>query len=118
MKIALVAVAGALGALSRWGIGTWVGSRAFPWSTLSINVVGSFLLGLTLRAAMIRGWPDTTTVPVAVGFLGAFTTYSTFSYEVTDLLRDDRAGTALAYVALSLAGGLLAAAVGYAAASR
>ena len=62
-----------------------------------------------------RHWPDTTAA-VAVGFLGAFTSFSTFSYEVQDLLRTDRSGAAAAYVALSLLGGVLAAAAGYVAA--
>ena len=116
MKVVLIAVAGAAGALSRYGVGTWVGTRTFPWATLGINVIGSCALGAVLRLGSLRGWPDTTTAPIAIGFLGAFTTFSTFSYEVQDLLRTDRAGAAAAYVGLSLIGGVLAAAVGYAAA--
>jgi CrcB protein len=113
----LVAVAGAAGALSRYGIASAVGARWFPWATLSINVTGSFLLGALVRAAAARGWPDTTTVPIAVGFIGAFTTFSTFSVETHTLLRDGRAVAALAYVATSVLAGLGAAALGYALAS-
>ena len=113
MKVLLIAVAGAAGAVSRYGIGRWVGTHTFPWSTLGINVVGSFALGLVLHASNLRHWPDTSTAAVAVGFLGAFTTFSTFSYEVQDLLRTDRAGAA-GYIGLSLIGGVLAAAAGYA----
>lgn len=116
MKVALLAMAGALGAAARYGIGAAVGLRTFPWTTLGINLVGSFLLGLVLRVGALRHWPDTTTVPLAVGFLGAFTTFSTFSYEVHSLLRTDRAGAALTYAVLSVGGGLAAAAAGYAAA--
>jgi fluoride exporter len=114
VKVVLVAVAGAAGALSRYGIGVVVGVRSFPWSTLGINVAGSFLLGLVLVLGEERGWPETTTVPLAVGFLGAFTTFSTFSYETFTLARTDRAGTAAVYVTLSVVGGLIAAAAGYA----
>jgi CrcB protein len=114
VKVVLVAVAGAAGALSRYGIGVVVGVRSFPWSTLGINVAGSFLLGLVLVLGDERGWPETTTVPLAVGFLGAFTTFSTFSYETFTLARTDRAGTAAVYVTLSVVGGLIAAAAGYA----
>lgn len=114
MKVLLIAVAGATGAVSRYGIGRWVGAHTFPWSTLGINVVGSFALGLVLHASNLRHWPDTSTAAVAVGFLGAFTTFSTFSYEVQDLLRTDRAGAAAGYIGLSLIGGVLAAAAGYA----
>jgi len=48
MKVGLVAVAGALGALARYGIGTAVGARDFPWATLSINLAGAFALGFVL----------------------------------------------------------------------
>jgi CrcB protein len=114
VKIALIAVAGATGALSRYGLAMAVGVRSFPWTTWGINLVGSFLLGLVLRLGDLRDWPDTTTIPLAVGFLGAFTTFSTFSYEVHALLRTDRAAAAVAYAVMSVVGGLAAAAVGYA----
>jgi CrcB protein len=116
MQVVLIALAGAAGALSRYGIGNAIGGRSFPWATLGVNLVGSFALGLVLHLARLRGWPDDVTLPIAVGFLGAFTTFSTFSVETFDLLRTDQAAEALAYVGLSVAGGLGAAALGYAAA--
>jgi hypothetical protein len=75
---ALVAIASAVGALARYAIGRAVGVRSFPWATLGINLTGSFLLGLVLALGVQRDWPDTTTIPLAVGFLGAYTTFSTF----------------------------------------
>ncbi|MSO86104.1 MAG: CrcB family protein [Acidimicrobiia bacterium] len=116
MKVALLAVAGAAGALTRYGVGNWFGTRTFPWSTLGINLVGSFALGVILQLGDLRGWSDTRTTPLAVGFLGAFTTFSAFSYEVQELLRADRIGSAAGYVALSVGGGVLVAFAGYAAA--
>ncbi|MBA3605420.1 MAG: fluoride efflux transporter CrcB [Actinomycetota bacterium] len=113
MTAVLVAVAGALGALTRYGLGRAVGARAFPWVTLSINVSGSFLLALLLTLGLARQWPATTSIPLAVGFLGAYTTFSTFSYETFALIRDDRLPAAIVYVASSVVGGLLAAAAGY-----
>ena len=113
---ALVVIAGAVGALTRYAIGRAVGVRSFPWATLSINITGSFLLGLVLAWGVERRWPDTTTVPLAVGFLGAYTTFSTFSYETFTLLRTHREMTAMVYVLCSVVGGMLAAACGYAAA--
>jgi CrcB protein len=116
VQVILIAVAGAAGALSRYGISSAVGGRSFPWATVGINLVGSFALGLVLHLARLRGWPDEVTIPIAVGFLGAFTTFSTFSVETFDLLRTDQAPQAALYVGLSVAGGLAAAALGYAAA--
>ena len=112
-KAVLVSIAGAVGALSRYGIGVAVGVRSFPWATLGINLAGSYLLGVVLVVGDRRAWPETATVPLAVGFLGAFTTFSTFSHEAWTLARTDRAGTAAVYVAASVAGGVLAAAAGY-----
>lgn len=113
LRVALVAVAGAFGAVSRYWIGSAIGVRSFPWATLGINVVGSFLLGLVLGGPGATRWSDTATTAVAVGFLGAFTTFSTFAFEATALVRDDRAGAALAYVATSVVVGLGASAVGF-----
>jgi len=113
MKVALVGMAGAAGALVRYGLGVAVGVRSFPWATLGINLTGSFLLGLVVTAGTERGWPETTTVPIAVGFLGAYTTFSTFSFETYTLLRTDHVATASIYVAVSMVGGILAAALGY-----
>ena len=76
-------------------------------------MAGSFLLGVVLGGPGASRWSATATTAVAVGFLGAFTTFSTFAFEATALLRDDRAGAALAYVASSLVLGLVASAAGF-----
>lgn len=112
-RVGLIALAGALGVLSRYGLAQAVGPRSFPWTTLGINVLGSFLLGLVLAGPIAASWSSDATTAISVGFLGAFTTYSTFAFETTTLLRDDRPGVALAYVAASLAIGLGASALGY-----
>jgi len=114
MRAALVAVAGAAGALTRYAIGRLTGDRSFPWSTLGINLTGSFLLGLLLSLGLMRRWPESVTVPLTVGFLGAYTTFSTFSYETYTLVRTDRTAVAALYVALSVVGGVLVACAGYA----
>jgi CrcB protein len=110
--LVLIAIAGAAGALTRYGVGSAVGVRTFPWATLAINVVGSFLLGFLLQAAPGR-LSDDVRLALGVGFLGAFTTFSTFSYETVTMLRDGRTGVALAYVAASVVVGIGAAALGY-----
>jgi CrcB protein len=111
---ALIALAGAAGAMTRYQIGLAAGGRSFPWATLGINLLGSFLLGLLLEVAHDRDWPDTTTLPLGIGFLGAFTTFSTFSVETQTMLRDGRTTAAASYVAASVIGGIAAAALGYA----
>lgn len=110
----LVAVAGAAGAVLRWRIGAAVGVRSFPWATLGVNVVGCFALAVVLAGPGASRWSPTTTTAVAVGLLGAFTTFSTFGYETFTLLRTDQPARAAAYVGLSLAGGLAATALGWA----
>lgn len=114
----LIAIAGAAGALARYGIGIAVGERTFPWVTLGINLTGSFFLGFVLAFGLERGWSEAMTVPIAVGFLGAYTTFSTFSHETFTLARTDRVPLAAIYVAVSLIGGVIAAGAGYALARR
>lgn len=108
-----VAVAGAVGALLRWRIGVAVGVRTFPWATLGVNVVGCFALAAVLAGPGADRWSPATTTAVAVGLLGAFTTFSTFGYETFTLMRTDQPARAAAYVGLSLAGGLAATALGW-----
>jgi CrcB protein len=114
VKVALLAVAGAAGALTRYGIGSAVGAREFPWPTLGINLTGSFALGYLLRAGDLRGWSELVTLSLGVGFLGAFTTFSAFSVETQSMLREGRGAAAAIYVCASLVGGVATAAAGYA----
>lgn len=113
MTTVAVAVAGAIGAVVRYRIGVLVGVRTFPWATLGINVSGSFFLALVLAGPAASRWSPSMTAAVAVGLLGAFTTFSTFGYETVTLVRDDRLGLAAGYVTVSLVGGLSATALGY-----
>ncbi|MBA2283162.1 MAG: CrcB family protein [Acidimicrobiia bacterium] len=115
MQLALVALFGAAGACARYGLGVATNAQAaaFPWTTLAINVAGSFALGLVLGGGPGRLSPQLVTA-AGTGFLGAFTTFSTFSHETQTMLRDHRASAAAAYVALSVVGGIAAAAAGWA----
>ena len=113
MRVFLIGIAGAVGALARYGIGVATGTRTFPVATLGINLFGSFLLGLLLHRAPVRLSEDTR-LALGVGLLGAFTTFSTFTNETLALARDGRIGTAVLYLSLSIVGGLTAAAIGYA----
>jgi len=109
-----VCLGGAAGSGARYLITHWVSERTnagFPWGTLCVNVVGSFLLGAVLQlAATPRSFSPTAQVALTVGVLGGFTTYSTFNQEMlTSLQRGAWAMTAailLATVVGCLAGGL------------
>jgi CrcB protein len=103
----LLAVGGGAGANARFWFGRWVaelqvrhGGVTFPWGTFLINVSGSALLGLL--AALCLGHADPARrvwyVFLGTGFCGGFTTFSTFSVETLDMLREERWGAALAYV--------------------
>jgi CrcB protein len=108
----LVALAGAGGVLARWGIGRAVaGTGALLWSTVAINIAGSFLLGLLAAESWFS---RDVREALGVGFLGGFTTFSTFSVQIvldTDAGEPWRAG---AYLVASVAGGVAAATAGYA----
>ena len=112
---AVVALGGALGAPVRYGLSLAVDITpgTFPWGTFWINVSGSLALGLFL-ALVLRRFPGTRYLRpfVATGFLGSYTTASTFTVETDLLLRNGRTGVALAYVTGSVAAGLGAAWVG------
>lgn len=82
---------------------------SFPWATFWTNVSGSFALGVVLALIVDRFPPSRYLRPfVATGFLGAYTTYSTFAVETDVLFKDGHAAVAVAYVAASLVAGFLA----------
>ena len=95
------------------GIGLAIGVEWFPWATLLVNVTGSFALAFVLTFATERQLSPELSTAVTVGFIGAYTTFSTFAWETFALGRTGRAATAAIYVAVSLAGGLAAAWGGY-----
>ena len=91
-KLLLIAAAGSVGTLARYGLGGWVHrwtGGSFPWGTVTVNLLGSFLFGLVWSLAEERMLVGTETrTVVLVGFMGAFTTFSTFSFEATQMIRD------------------------------
>ncbi|MDT8437209.1 MAG: fluoride efflux transporter CrcB [Gemmatimonadota bacterium] len=109
--LAWIALAGAAGAVARYGLSGWVQSLSpgsFPWGTLAVNVLGCFLLGFALRVLQLSALSPAVRGAVTVGFLGAFTTFSTFSFEAVGLLQEGRWTRAAAYVGGSVALGLAA----------
>jgi CrcB protein len=107
----LVAAGGALGSAARYGVGRLMGpqmSGAVPWHTLFVNASGAFLIGLLLVAAARLGWPGWWRPFLAVGILGGYTTFSTFSLETVELILRGSYGTAAGYAAGTLLVGILA----------
>lgn len=112
MATLLVAIGGTLGILARYGITRLtLHTEALVWSTVGINIVGSFLLGLLVA----EHWFDRDLrEALGVGLLGGFTTFSTFSVQVVLDVDAGEPGRAFAYLMLSVVGGVAAAAAGYA----
>ena len=110
-----IALGGAAGTVARAAIDRALpaGGSGFPWATWTVNVAGSLVIGLIVVAALERAAPGRYLRPLlGTGFCGGLSTFSTFAVETDRLLRAGDPGTALAYVAASLAAGLLAAAAG------
>ena len=98
MTAVYIAFAGALGSLCRWGVGAGI-SRVFgsrlPWGTMVANVAGSFLIGFVMALFAARGELDSRArLALTVGFLGGFTTYSAFAFEVVTFLEQRAVGSA------------------------
>lgn len=117
--VLVVATGGALGALARWLLADYVQrhtSPFFPWGTFTVNVLGSLLLGFVATAALHGFFSREQRLLLATGFAGAFTTFSTFSYETYMLLAEYSSLYALANILLNLVFGLLAVYAGHVAA--
>jgi len=107
-----IALGGALGACSRYAIGQWLGSRVegeFPWSTLVVNIIGSALIAvcyvLLEERAVLNAWLKPL---LMTGFLGALTTFSTFSMEAVLLAQKGALMLACGYVIANACGSILA----------
>ena len=121
MLLLYVALGGAIGAVARYGISGWIYERtgeAFPWGTLAVNLLGCLLLGFALRYLEGMRLSSELRLFVTVGVLGAFTTFSTFSYEAVALLEAGAIGRMFAYTAGSVVLGMLAMSVGMLAATQ
>ncbi|MBW3533877.1 MAG: fluoride efflux transporter CrcB [Gemmatimonadetes bacterium] len=115
MILLYIALGGAAGAVARYGLGGWVQDRAgfaFPWGTLVVNVLGCLLIGFAVRyLEAVRLAPEVRAL-VAIGVLGAFTTFSTFSYETVALIEGGAWGRAAGYTFASVLLGIAAVWVG------
>lgn len=116
MKILYLGIFGGLGCVTRYLLSGWVYSlagRALPYGTLAVNVIGSLLLGLimegSLRSTLLS--PELR-IGLTVGFMGGFTTFSTFSYETVRLLEEGSLVAAGANILLNVTVCILAAVIG------
>ncbi len=109
--LALVGVGGLLGSMARYAVALQFmpAATGFPWSTFSVNMLGSFLIGLLSELAV-----STTIVSpearlfLVTGFCGGFTTFSAYMYEYSTLMKDGQLFYSLLYLAGSILGGLIA----------
>lgn len=107
MNLLLIALGGAFGSVTRFlminGIGRWLGS-AFPYGTLLVNVLGSFLMGLLVGvlARLMPPQAEDLRLLLGIGVLGGFTTFSAFSLDVVTLIQRGEMLTAMVYVAVSV----------------
>jgi fluoride exporter len=115
-KVLAVGFGGFLGSIARYVTVKSVDDKlnaVFPYGTLSVNVIGSFLLGLIyVLASRKAGLTDNWRLFLGAGFCGGFTTFSAFALENFNLIEQKLGGISLAYVSVSLLAGLLALAAG------
>lgn len=116
-KYLLVGVGGFLGSISRFFVAQTMQKMlqtTFPYGTLTINIVGSFILGVIYGVGEYFNWlTPNVRLLLAVGFCGGFTTFSTFAYENITLLRDSQYFGFFLYLSVSIIAGLFAAWLGF-----
>lgn len=109
-KLLLIAAGGAAGALLRYAVSGWVQQQlgaSFPWGTLAANLIGCFMIGFLWAWAERALFSPEVSAFIFIGVIGAFTTFSTYSLETLNLLRDGEAFLAAGNVLVSTAFGLL-----------
>jgi CrcB protein len=106
MKYLWVALGGALGSIARYAVGLWIYERMgtrFPYGTFVINISGCFIIGFALTILDEHiGLPPAWRLAIPIGFVGAYTTFSTFEYETLRLAQHGQAATGLLYLLLSV----------------
>jgi CrcB protein len=117
LRFWLICLGGAVGTAARYGLQTWAKDAfgpTFPWGTLGVNLIGSFLISLIMVVGLeTQAMSVTTRMALVTGVMGGFTTYSSFNYETMGLLLDGSPKLAAANVAATLLGCWIAGALGY-----
>jgi CrcB protein len=117
MTVLLVGTGGFIGSVTRYLLGAWVqsasGNSWIPYGTLTVNVVGCFLIGLFIGLAETRQFlGEGTRALIVVGLLGGFTTFSAFGYETIAMVREGHIVAAAANVGIQITLGLAAVLIG------
>jgi CrcB protein len=112
LKYLLVGVGGCLGSILRFWLGSYIGSKMgtrFPYGTFVINITGSFLIGLVFAFLTVKTqWSPNWRYLIPIGFIGGYTTFSSFEYETLRSIQDGQIGLGLLYVATSVVIGFVA----------
>ena len=116
-EIIAIAVGGAFGSVLRFGVSRWVQGRTatlyFPWGIFAVNIIGCFLIGICFGLAVERfNAGPILRSGLFIGILGGFTTFSSFTMDSVSLYYSGAYGTAAIYILASVAGGILATALG------
>lgn len=113
-RVLIVFSAGGAGCVARYLVATAVGPRAFPYATLIVNLVGSFLIAFVVGIGAIRtDMSANLKLALTTGFMGGFTTYSSFNFETTRLVLDGHTVRAALNVGATLAGAFAAGLLGW-----
>ena len=108
LNVIAICFAACVGALLRWGVSLWLNPGGLiPWGTLAVNLVGGYLIGISI--GVLAAMPDIDPawrLMIVTGFLGSLTTFSSFSAETVGMLMGGRTGLALGTIALHLGGSL------------
>ena len=108
LNVLAICIGACVGALSRWGLGLWLSSSpGLPWGTLAANLIGGYLIGLFV--ALFQSMPQLDPawkLAIITGFLGALTTFSSFSAEIIAMLQQQRLVAAGGWACLHLMGSL------------
>ena len=109
LNVLSICAGASLGALARWRLGLWLSPGGLlPWGTLAANLVGGYLIGIAVGIFQVLPQLDPAwRLALITGFLGALTTFSTFSVQIVEMLQQQRAMLAFASVAMHLGGSLL-----------